>query len=197
MALNVEPKFFQQQMQYLRDKHFTVVKMQDVVNFFNSGTPLPSKPVLLTFDDGYADFSTQAVPILNSFGYAATLFDATGLSENPGYLTWNQVKDASNTSRILIANHTWSHHSMNASNAVIEREVSTAENQLHERGLDNPKIFAYPYGSYNGYAKAYLAAQGFQMAFTTHPGKTLCSSQRMELPRVRIGNAQLNLYGLH
>lgn len=196
LSLDVTPEFFQKQMQYLKDKHYTVISMQDLVNFFNSNTPLPSKPILITFDDGYDDFSTRAVPILNAFHYPATLFDATGLMENPRYLTWSQIKDAASSGKILIANHTWSHHSMNAANSVIEREITTAENQLHEKGYDSPKVFAYPYGSYNGYAKAYLQAQGFQVAFTTKHGTNLCTAKRFELPRVRIGNAQLNSYHL-
>ncbi len=195
-SLTVGTQYFQKQMQYLKDKQYTVVKMQNLIDFFNHSTPLPKKPILLTFDDGYADFASDAVPILQSFGFAGTLFTPTGLIENPGYLTWSQIKSISQSGSILIANHTWSHHGLAASNAVIQKEVTLAQTQLHERGYDEPKTLAYPYGSYNAAAENFVNSKGYQVAFTTNHGSILCKGQRFELPRIRIGNAQLSAYGL-
>ena len=194
--LTVDPKFFHAQLQYLHDHHYTVITMQQLVDFFDRGISLPSKPVLLTFDDGYVDFATTAVPILNQFQDPGTLFTPTGLIENPDYLTWAQIKDIAGSGRVLFANHTWSHHSMGAANAIIEREITLADTQLRQRGYDAPKIFAYPYGNSSPYAEKFLNAQGYLAAFTTRPGTIQCKGQRFELPRTRIGNASLSLYGL-
>src|SRR5689334_9879392 len=70
--LTDDTKFFRKHMQYLKDKNYTVISMQDLVDFFNTGKKLPPKPVLLTFDDGYIDFFTDAWPILKEFGFKAT-----------------------------------------------------------------------------------------------------------------------------
>lgn len=193
--LTVHTPYFKNQMQYLKDKGYTVVGMNDLVNFFDSGFKLPAKPILLTFDDGYIDFATDALPILKEFGYQATLFLPTGLAENGGYVSWSQVMDAANN-HIYIANHTWSHHSVAASDAIVEREIQTADKALSDRGLNPGKIFAYPYGNSHPYAINYLTTLGYKLAFTTRPGMTECKGQRLELPRTRIGNAQLNNYGL-
>src|SRR4030088_3603267 len=52
---------------------------------------LPSRPVVLTFDDGYADFFTAAVPVLQSHGFTATSFVITGRMGRGGFMTPNQV----------------------------------------------------------------------------------------------------------
>jgi peptidoglycan/xylan/chitin deacetylase (PgdA/CDA1 family) len=193
-SLSVAPDAFQRQMQELKDKGYTVISMADLNAFFDSGAGLPHKPVLLTFDDAYDDFGSQAWPILQQFGYRATLFVPTGLLENPGYLTWNTVKSFGG--QVLSANHTWSHRSMTGNRAIDEKEITTADTQLSDHGLDQPKVFSYPYGNPTGDAENILVANNYTLAFTTNPGSTLCKKQRLVLPRRRIGNAPLSAYGL-
>lgn len=192
--LTVDSGWFQKQMQYLKDHNYNVIKANDLINFFDNGTPLPSKPVMLTFDDGYDDFGTDAAPIMSAFGFNSTLFVPTGLMENAGYLHWSTISSLSGP--VLMANHTWSHHNMGASKSVIEKEITTADSQLGGRGLNSPKVFAYPYGLTSSYSIAFLQQMGYKLAFTTKHGSTLCKQQRLTLPRIRIGNAQLSSYGL-
>jgi len=194
--LTVGTEYFRAQMQYLKDHHYSVIRMQNLIHFFNDATPLPSKPILLTFDDAYSDFKSDAYPILQSFNFPGTVFTPTGLLENPGYLTWQNLKEMSASGLILFSNHTWSHHNVAVTKPVVEKEISLAETQLRDRGYDNPKVFAYPYGSVGPYAETYLDSHGYQIAFTTVHGATQCKKKRLELPRFRIGNAQLNFYGL-
>lgn len=193
--LSVETKFFRAQMQFLKDNGYKVVTMPDLVNFFDKDAPISKKSVLLTFDDAYDDFYTNARPILTEFGFKATMFTPTGLIGNPGYLTWNEINEASSGGQFF-ANHTWSHKNMKASKSVVDHEISTADIQLTEHGLNSPKIFAYPYGLVSDNAKELLGKLGYQAAFTTNHGATLCKKQRLELPRIRVGNASLSFYGL-
>ena len=53
-GLTVYTDFFQKQMQYLKDKRYNVAGMNDLINFFDSGTPVASKSILITFDDAYS-----------------------------------------------------------------------------------------------------------------------------------------------
>jgi peptidoglycan/xylan/chitin deacetylase (PgdA/CDA1 family) len=194
--LTVGTPYFRKQMEYLRDKHYSVLTMQDLLDFFDKGKALPKKPVLLTFDDGYDDFGSDAWPILKEFNFSGTMFLPTGLLENPGYLKWSTIKDIADQGKILMSNHTWSHHNMATSKTTIEKEILTARDQLVAHNLDSPQIFAYPYGTTSTYSATYLAQKGYQLAFTTQHGSVLCKKQRLILPRIRIGNAQLNNYGL-
>jgi peptidoglycan/xylan/chitin deacetylase (PgdA/CDA1 family) len=194
--LSVFTSNFQSQMNYLKDKGYNPISMRQLTEFFDTGAGLPPKPVLLTFDDAYQDFFTDAYPILRDLNFPATLFVPTGLVDNPDYVTWGQIEEMKGSGLILFANHTWSHHSMKADPQTDTREITTADQQLNDKGLNNPKVFAYPYGGINVSAQKDLVSLNYQLAFTTQYGKILCKGQRYILPRVRVGNVSLSSYGL-
>lgn len=193
-SLTVATGIFQQQMQYLKDHGYTTIRPEQLVAFFDSGTPLPPKPVLLTFDDGYDDFGSDAAPILRQFGFQAVSFIPTGLINNPGFMSWDTVSQLAG-SGIYFGNHTWSHQNMGAAAATDEREITTADTQLTQHGLNQAKVFAYPYGTPNAYASQILSRLGYSLAFTTYGGSVQCKQHRYVLPRTRIGNASLSAYG--
>jgi peptidoglycan/xylan/chitin deacetylase (PgdA/CDA1 family) len=194
--LTVATPNFRGQMEYLRDHGYSVITMAQLLAFFDQGTALPKKSVLLTFDDGYDDMASDAWPILQELHFPATWFIPTGLMENAGYLRWSQIKDIAQSGLVLMANHTWSHHTMAGSVAAENKEIDTAKTQLAERGLDTPHVFAYPYGTVGKNSTDVVTQAGYTLAFTTRHGSTLCKGQRLILPRIRIGNARLSSYGL-
>lgn len=192
-GLTVYTDIFKNQMQYLKDKNYNILTIDNLINFFDNGTPIPKHSVLLTFDDGYQDFYTGAYPILSSFGFHTTVFIPTGLINNPNYLTWDEIPQMN--SLVLFANHTWSHKNVQVSGSSMQYEISTADTQLSTRGLNSPKIFAYPYGLESSQAESYLSSLGYKVAFTTVSGNILCKQKRFALPRIRIGNIPLSNYG--
>lgn len=192
-GLTTYTDFFEKQMQYLKDKGYKVASMNDLINFFDNGTVIPSKSVLITFDDGYSDLFTDAFPILNKFGYSATVFIPTGLINNPGYLSWDQINSSKGS--ILFANHTWSHKNVGTSVSSMQYEILTADTQTAEHGVNSPKVFAYPYGLDTNASETYLNSLGYKAAFTTVPGNILCKKQRFALSRIRIGSTSLSTYG--
>lgn len=195
VGLTVATETFAQQMQYLKDKGYNTVSMQDLIDFFDNGTPVAKKSILITFDDGYADLATDAYPVLTGLGLKATVFLATGLVNNPGYLSWDQVVQIAPEGRILFANHTWSHKNIAAADEVMQKEILTADTQLIERNLNNPKVFSFPYGLETARAEKYITDLGYKLAFSTKPGSILCAKRRLVLPRVRIGNTPISNYG--
>jgi peptidoglycan/xylan/chitin deacetylase (PgdA/CDA1 family) len=192
-GLTTYTDFFQKQMQYLKDKGYNTASMSDLINFFDNGGVIPPKSVLITFDDGYGDFYTDAFPILQNLGFKATMFVPTGLVNNPDYLTWDQISSMNGS--ILFANHTWSHKNVGVSTSTMEYEISTADTQLSDHGLNSPKVFAYPYGLDTSASEKYLASLGYKAAFTEKGGSILCKQQRFALPRIRIGSTSLSSYG--
>jgi peptidoglycan/xylan/chitin deacetylase (PgdA/CDA1 family) len=194
-GLTVRTADFRAQMQYLKDRGYSVISMQDLLNFFEQGIKPSSKSALLTFDDGYSDFYLDVYPILREFNYPATVFVPTGLMNNIGYLYWDKIAEMT-SGRILFANHTWSHKNVAAKQDVLKTEISTADVQLNEKGLNIPKVFAYPYGLESSAAISFLQGLNYKLAFTTRPGGTLCKKQMLDLPRIRIGNSSLSIYGL-
>lgn len=194
-GLAVSPANFDQQMQYLTSHGYQTPEVTQLISFFSDNTPIAKKSVLLTFDDGYDDFYTIAYPILKKYNLRSILFLPTGLVGNPGYLSWSQIQEMNSSGMVLFANHTWSHKSMNASKTEVDMEIQTADRELSDHGLGNPKIFAYPYGTVSTEAQKELQTLQYRVAFTTHNGSTLCKKQALTLPRVRIGNAPLASYG--
>ncbi|MCW1948931.1 MAG: polysaccharide deacetylase family protein [Candidatus Shapirobacteria bacterium] len=193
-SLTVTPEFFKKHLEYLRDNGYSVITMAELKNFFSGGIVLPKKSVMITVDDGYKDNYEVMYPILKEFGFKATVFVATGLLNNPEYMSWgdlNQMKDL-----VYFGNHTWSHHSSAGTKEKQTEEITLADKQLSEHGLNDDKIFAYPYGGSSKIAKEVLTNNSYQIAFTTVHGNILCRGKSLELPRIRVGNSSLRSYGL-
>lgn len=193
--ISVDSEIFDKQMEYLVSRGYNTLTLQD---FFSglSGT-LPSKPIVLTFDDGYEDFYTYAYPVLKKYNIRATVFLPTGLVGNPGYLNWGQIDEMKASSLVTFANHTWSHKSLlGIPEDAVRREIATAKAQLEEHGLGPVEFFAYPYGSENQTVEKILKELGIKGAFTTLPGWQQCTGLPYQFRRNRVGSAPLLLYGL-
>lgn len=193
-SLSVTPDFFRKHLQYLKDNNYSLIEVKDLIDFFDGNKKLSGKLAMITLDDAYQDNYTNAYPILKELGIKATIFSPTGLINNLDYLTWdemNQMKDL-----VYFGNHTWSHHSSSGTKETLEQEVSLADNQLVEKGLNDQKVFAYPYGKPSGNAQDILRKKGYKIAFTTNYGNIMCKNKALELPRIRVGNAALSSFGL-
>jgi len=196
VGLNVPPEMFKKQMEYLISNNYSIITPKDLIDFFDSGKVLPAKPVMITFDDGYVDIGDVAFPIMREMKIKATIYIPTGLMENFSYLTWAKIEEMKSSGLITFGNHTWSHKNVGADREVVKYEISTADGQLSEKGLGDPKTFVYPYGLENNSTEKLLDEMGYQLAFTTVPGRVMCEKRRLSLPRIRIGNASLSVFGL-
>lgn len=196
-SLSVDNGIFDQQMQYLAGRGYTSITVEQLVNAIRTHTRLPSKPIAITFDDGYADNYDYAYPVLRKYGLKGNLMVATGLLGGSDYLSWGQVEDMQRSGVFYLTDHTWSHYAVNhGSIEKIKFEIETARQQIRDHTGQTVPIFTYPYGNYNGAAIQILQQDGFSGAFTTNPGMYQCESQILALPRTRIGNAPLSAYGL-
>lgn len=196
ISLAVTPEFFAKDMKYLKTHGYTTIIPRDLINFFDNGVSLPKKAVMITMDDAYEDNYVNAYPILKQYGFKATIFTPTGLVQNPEYLSWDQIREMSSLGLVYFGNHTWSHHSSAGSLEVQDKEISLADGQLAEKGQNPDKVFAYPYGNPSVDAEKMLIKYDYKLAFTTVYGNILCKGKRFTLPRIRMGNAELNHFGL-
>lgn len=196
-SLTVDNGIFDQQMAYLAASGYTPIWANELINALVTHTGLPGKPIVITIDDGYADNDTYALPVLKKYGFKANLMLASGLvGANSDMLTWGQVNDLKNNG-VYITNHTWSHYSIaNGSQAKIESEIDTAQNQIQRYTGQTVNVFTYPYGAFNNNAIATLQRKGYIGAFTEIPGQYQCDSFIMTLHRTRVGNAPLSAYGI-
>lgn len=197
VSLTVDNGVFEQQMAYLSAKGYKTISADTLVNSLKTHSPLPPKPILLTFDDGYMDNYTYAYPILRKYNLTGNIMVVTGLMENNDMLGWAQLKEMVASNTFFAYNHTWSHAPVGSvSQAKAQSEIITAKTQLEQYLGRTSNIFTYPYGSSSASAVSLLSQNGFSGAFSTIPGFTQCASFIMNLHRNYIGNSPLSYYGL-
>lgn len=179
------------QMQYLKDHGYHPITMQELYDYVTKGEKLPSKPVCITFDDGYLDSYTIVYPMMKEFGYPWTLFlitDDVGKSYNR--MTWEQLKEMADSGAVTIANHTLSHPKLHnlPTRAEKENEIIGANKALkYHLGIDN-LWFAYPYGDYDDEVIDICKKAGIKLAVTTDAGRVHVGSYPYDLKRVYVGN---------
>ena len=97
----ITPEALERDLQYLQQQGYTTVVMSDVIAYVQQGTPLPEKPVMLTFDDGYYNNYLNAYPLLQKYQMRAVISiivgetdKYSGLDENKehySHLTWEMI----------------------------------------------------------------------------------------------------------
>ncbi|MCL4352902.1 polysaccharide deacetylase family protein [Patescibacteria group bacterium] len=198
-SLTVDNGYFDQQMAYLVSRGYTTITAEQLAKAIINHSPLPSKSIVITIDDGYQDIYTYAYPIIQKYHVLVNLMIPTGLMDNPDYLRWQELKDMQKSGLVNIYDHTWSHYPLAEGPVSKDQfEILTSKNQL-QQNLGNPvDIFAYPYGSGENTLWVWnlLRSDGFIAAFSSLPGFYQCPSFVMSLRRTRIGNAPLYEYGL-
>lgn len=192
----VDSNIFDEQIRYLKENNYNIISAEDLVAALKNFQKLPEKTVLITVDDGYDDNYTYAFSIAKKYKVIMNFMIPTGLIGNPGYMTWEHLKEMKDNPYARIYNHTASHAALAyLSQEQVEWELNTSSEALKKNlGLSNT-IFTYPYGSYNDLAIDLVKKHGFTGAFTTIEGQYQCRSQIMELQRLHVGNATMNWYG--
>lgn len=194
--LYVRKDYFLGQMDFLAQKGYTPVTLPEVVESLQTGKPLPPKPIVLTFDDGYRDFYENAYPILKSHNFKATIFVISQHIGGSAYLSWAQLQEMVSSGLVIVGDHTLSHPSLlPLSEEKLKDEIISAKNIIEQNLGISVNIFSYPYGGANGQAEKILKEAGFLAAVTSSRGLS-CAKLPYELPRIRIGNANLSAYGL-
>jgi len=137
---------FSRQLAYLSCAGYASVTLSQLFDGIYNGAPLPSKPVVITFDDGYADAFTDAFPLLRQHGFGGTFSIVTAFVGQSGYLTWDQVQEMSRSS-MEIASHSVSHTNLDkAPDDVVRAELAESKRVLEEKIGRPVEFFTYPSG---------------------------------------------------
>ncbi len=183
--LSISPEKFEAQMQYLSQNGYTPITLDTLYGIFNGQATVAGKPVVLTFDDGYIDFYTNAFPILRRFNFHAVSFIPTGLIGGGYYMNWNQIKEIAATGLVTFEGHTVSHRNLpSASYAVVFKELQDSKNILQANTGYPVNFVAYPNGTSNKTVQAAAQKAGYVGGLGTWSGKA--GAQSLNLPRIRI-----------
>lgn len=178
-VVSCAPQDFAQQMSHLSDKGFRGMSLQEAVTYREEHASWPRKSVVLTFDDGFANFYDQALPVLMKHSFTATVFVISGhmgglnnWSKPPAelgmqkMLSWRQASELAGAG-IEIGSHTRTHPDLRlCSLEKARQEMTESRKEIEDHLGQTVKSFAYPYGGTNRTLCA-LAANEFGAACTT------------------------------
>ncbi len=202
-AVHITVAAFEEQMQWLYKEGYTVLPLSEAVEALENGKALPTRSVVLTFDDGYLSLYQYARPILKRLGFEATLFlttDSVGLSaygDLPNFtyegqpsgdrpLTWEELAQMIEDGW-TIDSHSCSHpHLSELTPQKLHHEIADCKKVIEEH-LNRPvRYYAYPYGDYNRPTLAEIQAAGYKAACTVHVGKAPSRGDLLRLPRIEV-----------
>ncbi len=187
IGLSVKPELFAQQMQYLADNGYTTLTMQEVYDILVGRKSLPTRPIALTFDDGYRDFYTAAWPILQRHNFKATNYVITKFIGWDAYMTWPMLQELSDGGQVEIGAHTRSHVDLRTLSADKLQDEVLGSKAILETGLGRPVgAFCYPAGFYNAGVIAAVGRANYLTATTELPGAKQNIQNPYELPRIRV-----------
>jgi peptidoglycan/xylan/chitin deacetylase (PgdA/CDA1 family) len=195
-VISTAPDIFRRQMKYLSEAGYDAIPLRELAALLKSETALPSKTVVLTFDDGFRNFYTEAFSVLSEYNFKATVFLVTDFcgkqnnwSGNPPdlprseLLSWDEVREL-NAYGVEFGSHTKTHPDLTKLTAAeTEAEVVQSKAAIADALGQEISTFAYPFGRYNAAIRR-LAAANFDAACSTDLGKVAPRSDFSSLNRI-------------
>jgi peptidoglycan/xylan/chitin deacetylase (PgdA/CDA1 family) len=180
-GLSVSPTSFGKQLDWLSAHGYHTASFDQWIH-----QTLPQKPIILTFDDGYEDAHSAALPALEAHHMTGTFYIVTGFIGKPGYMTWNELQDLQQQG-MEIGAHTVSHQDLSKLTPALQQKqimqsIDTLQATLHF----TIETFAYPSGKYNASTKKILQKAHIPYAVSTHHGIATKKSDSLALPRIRM-----------
>ena len=195
----VTPRSFASQMRWLAAVGYRTISLDHLIASRDNGRTLPPKPIVITFDDGFLEAVTWAVPILQARGFTATFFLVAGLMGEKS--RWTRAKrgvefqliDWDIARRLRDAgfgcgSHTMSHRPLGQLAQADCRSELVQSKCLIENQLDiEVRHLAYPFGSFSEEVAQLAAEAGYASACTTkrglsRPGETVHTLRRVWVP---------------
>lgn len=184
---NVPPHVFEQQIVDLKKAGFTFITPKELPKVMEN--PI-DKYVILSFDDGFRDFYTDAYPILKKHNIPAINYVVFNFMGGQDYMTKEMIREIANDGLIEIGSHTLNHASLpGLDDATLESEVSLSKAFLEKEFGIEVVSFAYPYGSHDERSIKAAKKAGYTTAVTVESGNIAKPTELFTLPRIRPGHA--------
>ena len=205
----ITPHAFSEHMRYLGDHGYSALTVSQFVSHLDDPAALPAQNmVVITFDDGFADFYAHALPILQDYDYPATIYITSGFvgkssewltSEGEGkrpMLRWREIRALCKLG-IECGSHTQSHRELDTMPLVeAMQEISTSK-QIMEEHLGEPvESFAYPHGYHSDKIKSLVMEAGYKSACAVKHAMSSLEDDRYALARIIVkSNMTPNILG--
>jgi peptidoglycan/xylan/chitin deacetylase (PgdA/CDA1 family) len=200
------PRLFADQMEHLHSQGYSTCSLDEALAYLRAGEHAATKPVVITFDDGYADFYRQAFPILNQYGFSATVFLPTAyIGDRPlqfkgkDCLTWAEVREL-NHHGIVFGSHTVTHPQLRElSPPDIKEEIFNSKKTIEERLGHAVDSFSYPFAfpqsdtEFKTMLRDLLSSAGYQNGVCTIVGRGTYDSDPFFIERLPVNSADDNV----
>jgi peptidoglycan/xylan/chitin deacetylase (PgdA/CDA1 family) len=186
--LSVSPANFEAQLRYLIENGYQPVTLRDLIMHLQVGQPLPSKPVVITYDDGFKDQYANAYPLLEKYGFVATFFVITSFVDEgrDGYMSWAEV-ELLHANGMEIGSHSYTHPALSGkSSDYVIWQVLGSKEAIEARTHEAVRFFSYPSGQYDQRVVEVLRSAGYWGAVTVEAGSLQSSRHPFELRRIRV-----------
>lgn len=214
MTITVER--FRLDMEFLQQFGYTALLPSDLIEIRNGTRPMPEKPVMITFDDGYRSNYDYAYPILQQTGMrAAVAVIAHNIraeqdtDETRGSMTWGELREMRESGVFEIGSHSCDLHNpqyggMSAPDGIdgVERRPGESYSAYDARagadvrtslalirqhtGQETVNYFSYPFGAYDSWMEQILTSENVAVTTLTNPGVADLGKGLRRLPRYRI-----------
>ncbi len=197
-VVSISPQTFASQMRFLSESSFEVVSLDAVAAAVREGREMPADSVAITFDDGYRSVYTEAFPVLDQYGFTATVFLVTDYcgrdNDWPGQwsgirhaplLGWSEIEEM-HRAGIDFGSHTATHPDL--TRIPFERaegEIRQSKAAIEDRLGRPATAFAYPYGRHTAAVRE-IVGREFRSACSTRLGKIRRDSDPHQLSRVEM-----------
>lgn len=191
----VTPSVLEEDLKYIKDNGYTTVTISDLISYVYDDTPLPEKPIVLTFDDGHYNNYGYLFPLLEKYDMKAVIsivgsytdkFTETDEANlNYSYLRWKDIKELMDTGRIEFQNHTYSLHSNTGKRNgtkkikgetdehyknVLEEDILKLQQEFEENTNYTPQCFTYPFGGISNASLNIIKELGFKASLSCEQG---------------------------
>ncbi|MGH9678802.1 MAG: polysaccharide deacetylase family protein [Candidatus Acidiferrales bacterium] len=197
---NTSRELFAAHMKYLRDNGYTTLNLNEALEAMMTGRSGP-KRVVITFDDGFRDFYTNAFPVLAEYNFKATMFVVSGFTSDETftaggkeYMTWSEVREI-HARGIQIGSHTVSHPELyKLSPNQLEFEVRQSKETIEDGIGDAVRSFSYPYAFPEQDAKfvtrlrELLETHGYENGVSTILGTAGAADNWFFMPRLPVNS---------
>lgn len=187
-AYVISPVLFEEDLLYIQQHGYTTIVMQDLLDYVQGGKPLPEKPIMLTFDDGYYNNYVYAFPLLKKYGqkivlspigrFADEYTQSGDLKPNYAHIPWPLLRDMVDSGLVEVQNHTYNMHSPTASprkgaqkmkgetseqyRQSLNEDIGRMQQRMEEELGAKATTFTYPFGAVSPESVPILREMGFE-----------------------------------
>lgn len=167
-VFTLHPDAMEQHLRFLKENGYTPISLKEL----RAGNPV-SRPVMLTFDDGYQDNYDYLFPLLQKYRVPAVIFLISDKIGTPGYLTWEQILEMKNSGLVEFGSHTASHRRLRSlPDEEIIHELTHSKQVLEEKLAEPVTAFCYPFGAggFDKRVRPKVFDAGYEFDFSTKKG---------------------------